>query len=73
VQTSVDGRRWTTVRGGVSSGRTRSFETYDLRDRVTRFVKVVPLGTSTGVPGRVGGLRVRGGRGWVSDGASWAW
>ena len=39
VQTSVDGRRWTTVRGGVSSGRTTSLETYDLRDRVTRFVQ----------------------------------
>jgi hypothetical protein len=60
VLTSVDGRRWTTVRGGVSSGSTTSFETYDLRDRVTRFVKVVPLGTSTGAPGRVGELRVRG-------------
>ena len=55
VQTSVDGRRWTTVRGGVSSGRTAAFETYDLRDRVTRFVRVVPLGTSTGAPGRVRG------------------
>jgi unsaturated chondroitin disaccharide hydrolase len=60
VLTSVDGRRWTTVRGGVSSGRSTSFETYDLPDRVTRFVKVVPLGTSTGAPGRVGELRVRG-------------
>jgi unsaturated chondroitin disaccharide hydrolase len=60
VLTSVDGRRWTTVRGGVSSGRTTSYETYDLRDGVTRFVKVVPLGTSTGAPGRVGELRVRG-------------
>ena len=60
VQMSVDGRRWTTVRGGVSSGRITSFETYDLRDRVTRFVRVVPLGTSTGAPGRVGELRVRG-------------
>ena len=44
VQTSVDGRRWTTVRGGVSSGRTTSFETYDLRDRVTRFVRVRAAG-----------------------------
>jgi hypothetical protein len=60
VLTSVDGRSWTTVRGGVSSGRSRSFETYDLRDRVTRFVKVVPLGTSAGAPGRVSALRVRG-------------
>jgi unsaturated chondroitin disaccharide hydrolase len=60
VQTSVDGRRWTTVRGGVSSGRTTSLETYDLRDRVTRFVRVVPLATSTGAPGRVAQLRVRG-------------
>ena len=60
VLTSVDGSRWTTVRGGVSSGRSASLETYDLRDRVTRFVKVVPLGTSSGMPGRVAGLRVRG-------------
>jgi unsaturated chondroitin disaccharide hydrolase len=60
VLTSVDGRRWTTVRGGVSSGRTASFETYDLRDRVTRYVKVVPLGTSSGTTGRVAELRVRG-------------
>jgi unsaturated chondroitin disaccharide hydrolase len=60
VQTSVDGRLWTTVRGGVSSGRTTALETYDLRDRVTRFVRVVPLATSTGAPGRVTQLRVRG-------------
>jgi unsaturated chondroitin disaccharide hydrolase len=60
VLTSLDGRSWTTVRGGVSSGRTASFETYDLRDRVARFVRVVPLGTSSGAPGRVAQLRVRG-------------
>jgi unsaturated chondroitin disaccharide hydrolase len=60
VQTSTDGHRWAAARGGVSSGRSTSWETYDLRDRVTRFVRVVPLGSSTGDPGRVLDLRVRG-------------
>jgi unsaturated chondroitin disaccharide hydrolase len=55
VQTSGDGRNWTTVRRGLSSGRFAGAETYDLRDRVTRFVRVQTLGT-----GRVAGLTVRG-------------
>jgi unsaturated chondroitin disaccharide hydrolase len=59
VQTSPDGGRWTTVRGGVSSRRTAALETYDLRDRVTRFVRVRPLGATDGTRGRVLRLVVR--------------
>jgi unsaturated chondroitin disaccharide hydrolase len=59
VQVSADGHRWTTVRGGVSSRRSAALETYDLRDRVTRFVRVRPLGSTDGSPGRVLRLVVR--------------
>ena len=54
-----DGRRWTTARGGVSSGPTTALETYDLRDRATRFVRVGPLGAA-GRTGRAVELLVRG-------------
>ena len=72
VQTSVDGRRWTTVRGGVSSGRTALVR--DLR----------PAGPGHPVrPGRAAGHEHRCARpgrpaagprltGRVSGGASWA-
>jgi unsaturated chondroitin disaccharide hydrolase len=59
VQVSADGRRWTTVRGGVSSRRSAALETYDVRDRVTRFVRVRPLGATDGSSGRVLQLVVR--------------
>ena len=59
VQVSTDGRRWTTVRGGVSSGRSASAETYDLRDRVTRYVRVRPRGSTDGTAGRAVRLTVR--------------
>ncbi len=55
VATSVDGRRWSRARGGVSSGRTGAFETYDLLDRPARHVRVTVLG-----PGSLRALRVRG-------------
>lgn len=54
IETSRDGRSWSAPRGAVSSGRTDGFETYDLRDRVARLVRVTVLG-----PGAVRGIRVR--------------
>ena len=59
VQVSPDGARWTTVRAGVSSGRSAAAETYDLLDRATRFVRVRPLGSTDGTAGRVVRLVVR--------------
>jgi hypothetical protein len=59
VQVSADGGRWTTVRGGVSSGRSGALETYDLRDRVTTYVRVRPQGSTDGSRGRVLRLVVR--------------
>ncbi len=59
VQVSTDGSRWSTVRGGVSSGRSAAAETYDLRDRTTRFVRVRPLGSTDGTEGRVLRLTLR--------------
>jgi unsaturated chondroitin disaccharide hydrolase len=53
VQTSLDGRTWRTVRSGVSSGAVATAETYDFADRPVRYVRVRPLGTSTGSPGGV--------------------
>ncbi|MDQ1631296.1 MAG: hypothetical protein QOC80_1268 [Frankiaceae bacterium] len=55
VQASADGRRWTTLRSGVSSGQSAAPETYDVRDRSMRFVRVRALG-----PGRAGAVWVRG-------------
>ena len=43
VQVSTDGRRWVTVRRGVSSGTGRLAETYDVPDTTTRLVRVSPL------------------------------
>lgn len=57
VATSRDGRSWTAVRGGVSSGRFAGFETYDLTDQSVRYVRVRVLGD-----GGVGGVRVLGRR-----------
>jgi hypothetical protein len=47
------------VRGGVSSRRSAALETYDLRDRTTRYVRVRPLGSTDGTAGRVLRLVVR--------------
>ncbi len=55
VATSQDGRTWAMARGGVSSGRTGRFETYDLADRVARYVRVTVKGS-----GGVRSLRVLG-------------
>lgn len=60
IQTSRDGRSWSTCRGGVSSGRVTGLETYDLRDRAARFVRVRALGTADGSPGRPVEVRIRG-------------
>ena len=59
VQVSSDGDRWATVRGGVSSRRSAALETYDLRDRAARYVRVRPLGSTDGSSGRVLRLVVR--------------
>ena len=59
VQVSTDGHRWATVRGGVSSGRSTVAETYDVRDRRARFVRVRPLGATDGSTGRAVRLVVR--------------
>lgn len=40
IATSLDGRSWVPARGGVSSGRSGAFETYDIADRVARYVRV---------------------------------
>jgi unsaturated chondroitin disaccharide hydrolase len=55
IQTSRDGRTWSTARGAVSSGTSRGLETYDLKDRSARYVRVGVLGA-----GSVRALRVRG-------------
>lgn len=59
VQTSADAVRWTTVRAGVSSGRSATAETYDVRDRSARFVRVRSVGATDGSRGRVTRLLVR--------------
>ena len=53
IQASADGRTWTTVRTGVSSGETAGWETYDMAVRHTRFVRVA------GVTGRPDAVVVR--------------
>lgn len=58
VATSRDGRTWSRARGAVSSGRTSAFETYDVRDREARYVRVAVKGQDT--PGAVRAVRVRG-------------
>jgi hypothetical protein len=60
VQTSRDGRSWTSGRGGVSSGLTVGRETYDLPDRLARYVRVRPLGAADGSSGRPLAVVVRG-------------
>ena len=55
ISTSRDGRTWSTARGALSSGRSAGFETYDVRDRSARYVRVTVLG-----PGAVRAVRVRG-------------
>ena len=59
VQVAGDDRRWRTVRRGVSSGRLTQFETYDLRDRAVRYVRVLPRQAADGTDGRVQAIRVR--------------
>ena len=51
IQTSRDGRSWSAGRGGVSSGMVSGLETYDLRDRAARYVRVRPLGAADGGTG----------------------
>lgn len=58
IATSQDGRHWSVARGGVSSGRTGSFETYDVTDRAARYLRVTLLGRDPGGP--VAAVRVRG-------------
>lgn len=58
VETSRDGRTWDRARGGVSSGRVTSFETYDVADRRARHVRVTVLGPATSRALRA--LKVRG-------------
>jgi hypothetical protein len=60
IQTSRDGRSWSPGRGGVSSGLVTGLETYDLRDRAARYVRVRPLGAADGGTGRPLAVRVRG-------------
>jgi unsaturated chondroitin disaccharide hydrolase len=58
VATSRDGRTWSRARAAVSSGRTGAFETYDVRDRDARFVRVTVKGPDTARLVRA--VRVRG-------------
>ncbi len=60
IRTSRDGRAWSLARGGVSSGLVTGFETYDLRDRAARFVRVRALGAAGGGQARPLAVRVRG-------------
>ena len=60
VQTSRDGRHWSAGRGGVSSGLGAGLETYDLRDRAARYVRVRPLPAADGSTGRPLAVVVRG-------------
>lgn len=61
LQTSSDGRRWSTGRTVVSSGRGSRLETYDLRDRQARYVRLVGLaGGSSGASIAISTVRVRG-------------
>lgn len=60
IEASADGSHWVVVRGGVSSRRSSALETYDVRDRLTRYVRVRPLGATDGTRGRVLGLVLRG-------------
>ncbi len=46
VQTSVDGRTWTTGTRAVTSGITSYAETYDILDTVARYVRLVGHGAS---------------------------
>lgn len=55
IATSQDGRTWSRARGGVSSGTTAEYETYDVRDRSARYVRVTVRGA-----GEVRSVRVRG-------------
>jgi unsaturated chondroitin disaccharide hydrolase len=55
IDVSADGRRWTTAHRGVSSGRVSTFETYDVRDRRVRAVRVVALDGGSPVAVRLRG------------------
>ena len=56
ITTSRDGRSWAAARGAVSSGRSAGFETYDVRDRLARYVRVSVRGGGSPVLA----VRVRG-------------
>ena len=60
VQTSRDGQHWSAGRGGVSSGLGAGLETYDVRDRAARYVRVRPLPAADGSTGRPLRVVVRG-------------
>jgi len=59
VDTSVDGRRWVRGRSAVSSGGWSGFETYDVRDRPARLVRLTVLGSGV-TTAVVDAVRVRG-------------
>ena len=59
VDTSVDGRRWVRGRSAVSSGEWTGFETYDVRDRPARLVRLTLLGDLVSAAA-VDSVRVRG-------------
>ena len=59
VDTSVDGRRWVPGRSAVGSGRWSGFETYDVKDRPARLVRLTLLGRG-GSAAVVDAVRVRG-------------
>jgi unsaturated chondroitin disaccharide hydrolase len=60
IRTSRDGRRWTTARTVVSSSRGAGQETYDVRDREVRFVRLIGLGREGARQIAISTVRVRG-------------
>jgi unsaturated chondroitin disaccharide hydrolase len=61
IRTSRDGRSWTTARTIVSSARGGRLETYDIRDRAVRYVRLVGLGRGDGSRSvAISTVRVRG-------------
>ena len=47
VETSTDGKAWTPVFSGRSSGRSRQVETYNVADRDARYVRIVGQGNTS--------------------------
>lgn len=60
IRTSRDGRSWTTARTVVSSARGARLETYDIRDRQLRYVRLVGLGSNGEKRIAISTVRVRG-------------